>query len=92
MSECKFNMDNLRFGKKKNNISLLEIGKDLYLILKDNNDQVISKIKVLPISKVIKLTNFFGRGFNMYLEGKTREGMLIPEQELMESERKSYDI
>lgn len=88
MQEYSFNMENIKFGKKKNNINLLQNGEELYLNLRDNYGQEISKIKVLPISKIKKITNFFMRGFNMPLEGKTEESMIIPEEELMEAERK----
>lgn len=88
MKEYSFNMENIRFGKKKNNINLIQDGEELYLNLRDDHGQEISKIKVLHISKVKKLTNFFIRGFNMPLEGRTEESMVIPEEELMEAERK----
>ncbi len=88
MREYSFNMDNIKFGKKKNSINLLENGEELYLNLRDNNGQEISRIKILPISKIKKITNFFMRGFNMPLEGREEESIIIPEEKLMEAERK----
>ena len=88
MKEYLFNMENIKFGKKKNQICLLQDGENLYLNLKDDYGQEISRIKVLHISKIKKLTNFFIRGFNMPLEGKSEESMTIAEKELMEAERK----
>ena len=88
MKEYLFNMENIKLGKKKNQICLLQDGEDLYLNLKDDYGQEISRIKVLHISKIKKLTNFFIRGFNMPLEGKSEESKTIPEKELMEAERK----
>lgn len=95
MREIPFDMENIKFGNKKNRIVLLQGREDLFLSLKDINNQEISKIKVLQISKeknvkkeVKKITNFFIRGFNMPLEGKRAEDMLIPEEQLMEAERK----
>lgn len=88
MKEYPFNMENIKFGKKKNNINLLQNDEELYLNLRDNYGKEISRIKVLHISKIKKLTNFFIRGFNMPLEGVPEENMLIPEEELMEAERK----
>lgn len=88
MKEYKFNMENLKFGKKKNNIFLLQDEENLFLSLKDLMGQELARIKVLHISKVKKLTNFFIRGFNIPLEGKDEKSMLIPEDELMEAERK----
>lgn len=88
MEEYRFNMENLRFGKKKNNINLLQNGEQLYLNLVDSYNKEISRIKVLHISKIKKITNFFMRGFNMPLEGMSEEDMLIPEDDLMEAERK----
>ncbi len=70
MQEYSFRMENIKFGKKKNNMNLLQIGEELYLNLKDDTGQEISRIKVLHISKVKNLTNFFIRGFNMPLEGR----------------------
>jgi len=88
MKEYPFYMENMKFGQKKNNIVLLQDNDNLFLSLKDASNQEISRIQVLHISKVKKLTNFFMRGFNISLEGKTPESMLIPEDELLESERK----
>lgn len=88
MKEYPFDMENIKFGEKKSNMVLLQDGEDLFLSLRDTSNQEISRIQVLHISKIKKLTNFFMRGFNIKLEGKTAESMLIPEQELMEAERK----
>lgn len=88
MQNYPFNMKNMKFGKRKNNMSLLQDGKNLYLSLENDYKQEILRIKVLHISKVKKLTNFFMRGFNIPLEGKKEEDMLIPEDDLMEAERK----
>lgn len=88
MKEHKFNMDNLKFGEARNNVVLIEEGEQLFIALKDKENKEISKIKVLPISKLKRLTNFFMRGFNMPLEGISEEKLLIPEDELMEVERK----
>lgn len=88
MQKYSFNMENMKFGKRKNNMSLLQDGENLYLSLENDYNQEISRIKVLHISKIKKLTNFFMRGFNIPLEGKREEDMLIPEDDLMEAERK----
>lgn len=88
MQEYSFNMENISFGKKKSNISLLQDGEDLYLSAKDISGQEIARIKVLHISKIKKLTNFFMRGFNISLEGRTSEELIIPEEGLKEAERK----
>lgn len=88
MQKYPFNMTNIKFGKRKNNMSLLQDGENLYLSLENDYNQEIARIKVLHISKVKKLTNFFMRGFNISLEGKEVEDMLIPEEDLMEAERK----
>lgn len=56
--------------------------------MENDYNQEIARIKVLHISKVKKLTNFFMKGFNISLEGKEVEDMLIPEEDLMEAERK----
>lgn len=88
MQKYPFNMANMKFGKRKNNMSLLQDDETLYLSLENDYNQEISRIKVLHISKVKKLTNFFIRGFNIPLEGKKVEDMLIPEEDLMEAERK----
>lgn len=88
MQRYPFNMTNIKFGKRKNNMSLLQDGENLYLSLENDYNQEIARIKVLHISKVKKLTNFFMRGFNISLEGKEAKGMLIPEEDLMEAERK----
>lgn len=59
MQEYSFNMENIKFGKKKNNMNLIQDGEELYLNLRDDYGQEISRIKVLHISKIKKLTNFF---------------------------------
>lgn len=88
MQKYPFNMANMKFGKRKNNMSLLQDDETLYLSLENDYNQEISRIKVLHISKEKNLTNFFIRGFNIPLEGKKVEDMLIPEEDLMEAERK----
>ena len=88
MNEFLFDMENIKFGQKRNQMVLLQDGEILYLGVKDCTNQEIMKIKVLHISKVKKLTNFFLRGFNISLEGKTEEELLIPEENLREAERK----
>ena len=88
MQEYSFNMENMSFGKKKNNMVLLQDGENLFLSVKDISNHEISRIKVLHISKLKKLTNFFMKGFNISLEGKTPEELLIPEENLKEAERK----
>lgn len=88
MKKYQFNMKNIKFGKKKSQINLLQDGENLYLNLEDDYNQEISRIKVLHISKIKKLTNFFIRGFNIPLEGKSEDDMLIPKEDLMEAERK----
>lgn len=70
MLEYPFNMKNVNFGTANNNIVLLQDGEKLYLSLRDNEKQEITRIEVLHISKVKKLTNFFMRGFNIRVTGK----------------------
>ena len=89
MKEYKFDMQNMSQGKKKNNIVLLRSdNEELFLSLKDDQNVEIQRIKVLNISKIKKLTNFFMRGFNIKLIDATLEDILIPEEDLMEAERK----
>lgn len=88
MQEYIFNMENTRFGESQNTMILLKNGEDLFLMLRNPLGEEISKIKVLHISKLKKLTNFFYRGFNIALNGKTLEEQIIPEDDLMECERK----
>lgn len=88
MKEYAFNMENISFGKKKNQMTLLQDGENLFLSLKDISGYEVSRIKVLHISKIKKLTNFFMRGFNIPLEGRTPEELIIPEEGLKEAERK----
>lgn len=88
MKECRFNMENIKVAQKKNDMTLQQEGETLYLTAKDVSHQEIIKIKVLPISKIKQLTNFFSRAFHIQLEGKSIEELQIPEKDLMEAERK----
>ncbi len=89
MKKYKFNTNNLKYGKaKKSTVLLMDENKALFLGLEDAQGNLTSKIEVLEISKLKKLTNFFMRGFNMPLEGIEKDSMLIPLEDLMEVERK----
>lgn len=89
MRKYNFNAENCKFAKPKKKMVLLrDDDETLFLGLEDSEGSLTSKIKVLPISKITNLTNFFIRGFNIQIEGLEDIPLTIPEEDLMEVERK----
>lgn len=89
MNKYKFDMSNIKNGKaKKQMILLVDDEKNLYLGLEDAIGNLTTQMKVLEISKLKKLTNFFIRVFNVPLIGKNEDEQTIPLEDLTEVERK----
>ena len=89
MKKYNFNTENSKFAKPKKKMVLLREDDDtLFLGLEDEQGNLTSKIKVLHISKLTNLTNFFIRGFNIQIEGLDDVPLTIPMEDLMEVERK----
>lgn len=89
MRKYNFNTENSKFAKPEKKMVLIrEEDEQLFLGLEDNQGNLTSKIKVLPISKLTNLTNFFIRGFNIQVEDLDDVPLTIPMEKLMEVERK----